>query len=274
MEDVLVNLGRHEVLTLSLFSRLIGSSENSIAQTLRTLQEIDHVVFSNSFKPDDYRASGMLPNAYWLSAKGAQWVADEFPATYPRHHDKYRSVQTIPHDIACAETHIAIYDFCVRERLNLGWQKANYSRKIVKPDGVFEITGEKTAHYFLELENKKKKFKSHDYEKQKKGLYDKFKPYVDFYGTSKFKDEWGFRYFNVIIPMRDAQARDNVLVHFAGGCNCLDPKNQRLHKNAPFKLQSDILWFTTYEDITTKTDQKIFYTPKDYEKVAYSFLST
>ena len=150
---------------------------------------------------------------------------------------------------------------CIRDSLDseLGWKKGG--NHIIKPDDTFEITKQKTSHFFLEEEYKRKDFSS---------LYEKFKPYVTLHGTGQMKETWGFRYFTVIVPMRDSEAMVNVLTHFEGECNCVDRKLRLLHKNAPFKLPSDILWFTTHQDIIENPSGTIFRTSRGN---SYSFLN-
>lgn len=266
--SVLENLARYEVLTSRDLADLIyGDTDHAaittINQTLESLDLRHRLVNRIFFRPDYYKGRGNLPNASGLSKQGVATALDRWPATYPKEFAAEHSPHTIEHELKRARTHIQIQKLCEKNDWTLGWRKGDIYH-LVKPDDLFEITREKTAHFFLEEEHKKKNLDS---------LYDKFKPYVDFHGTSKFKEAWGFRYFNVIIPMRDAQARDNVLIHFAGGCNCLDPKLRKKHAGSPFRLQSDILWFATHEDITTKTAEKIFYTPRRHEEPTYSFLN-
>ena len=182
--------------------------------------------------------------------EGAKYAEEYHPQTYPKYHGAERSKYTLDHDIKRSETRTAIFNMCDDLDLKLGWKKTDLFH-FVKPDDLFEITQTKTARFFLEEENKKKNLKE---------MYEKLKPYVDVRGSEKFKEAWGFKYFNVIISMRNQEAAITVLTHFAGGCNCVDFVNKRLHRNAPFKLQSDILWFTTHEVITTRTIETIFLT--------------
>ena len=198
------------------------------------------------------RAKARLPNVTGLSELGVELANELWPLTYPKTFSASHSPHTIQHDLNRAHTHIAIAHLCKDEGWQLGWQKGGYH--LVKPDDVFEITKEKTAHFFLEEEHKKKDYAA---------LYEKLKPYVQLHGTGDMKEAWGFRYYTVIVPMRDAEAMLNVLTHFKGGCNCIDPKMKYLHKNSPFKLITDVLWFTTHDEITKEPYNPIFHTSKD-----------
>ncbi len=261
---ILENLARFEVLNvkqlcLILYGEVNDTHEGSLRRSLRILKS-KHFIHTGSYCPDGYE-DRRLPIAVWLSEEGAELAQDKWPQTYPKYHGRQRSKYTLDHDIKRADTHQAIAKMCEENRWKLGWKKTDLFHGI-KPDDFFEITGTKTARFFLEEENKKKNFKE---------MYDKLKPYVDFRGTDKFKEKWGFKYFNVIIPMRDAEASESALIHFSGKCNCIDPKHKSMHQNAPFKLASDILWFTEHELLINNPSGTIFAAPTDKPKL-YRFL--
>lgn len=192
---------------------------------------------------------GNLPNASGLSEDGVKLAQDRWPATYPKEFPLTHSPHTIEHDLRRARTHIKIHALASEKGWGIGWKKGG--NHTVKPDDTFELTRTRTAHFFLEEEYKRKDFDA---------MYEKFKPYVDLHGTGTMKETWGFRYYTVIVPMRDADARDNLLAHFKGSCNCIDPKLRKMHAGAPFKLTTDILAFTTNEDITLRTEKPILHT--------------
>ncbi len=192
---------------------------------------------------------GNLPNASGLSEDGVTIAEDRWPATYPKEFRLTHSPHTIEHDLRRARTHIKIHALAGEKGWSIGWKKGG--NHLVKPDDTFELTLTKTAHFFLEEEYKRKDFDA---------LYQKFKPYVDLHGSGQMKGTWGFRYYTVIVPMRDAQARDNLLAHFKGSCNCIDPKLRKMHAGAPYQLVTDILAFTTHKDITERTSEKILHT--------------
>ena len=250
---ILENLARFEVLNvkqlcLLMYGEIDDTHEGSLRRSLRILKG-KGFIHTCAYCPDGYNER-KLPLAAWLSEEGARFAEYRWTGTYPKYHGKERSRYTIDHDIKRADTHEAIFKLCEEQGFTLGWRKTDLSH-FVKPDDIFEITKEKTARFFLEEENKKKNLKE---------MYEKLKAYVEMRGSDKCKEHWGFKYFNVIIPMRNKEAAMSVLTHFAGDCNCQDFVNKRLHKNAPFKLQSDTLWFTTHDMITTQTTDKIFLT--------------
>jgi hypothetical protein len=260
-DELLETLARFEVLTSRDLSQLLKGNTahpsittiNKALVSLRTRHGLTNRVY---FIPENYRGRGNNPNAWGLSKDGAELAEDKWPYTHPKVFSATHSPHTIQHDLNRARTHIAIADLCNREGWELGWKKGGYH--LVRPDDVFEITKTKTAHFFLEVEHKKKDFPA---------LYEKLKPYVELHGQGEMKSGWGFRNYTVIVPMRDVDAMMNVLAHFKGGCNCIDPKMKSLHKrgilsDGPFKLITDVLWFTTHDDVTKNPGGKIFHTTK------------
>jgi len=230
---------------------------NSINNTLKRLV-IDGLVNQVYYRPESYLGRGNLPNVSGLSDKGVAYATEHWPFTYPKAFSATHSPHTIEHDLKRARTHIAISALADKQNWDLGWQKGGYH--LVKPDDVFELTGTKTAHFFFEEEHKKKDFEA---------LYTKLKPYVDLHGKNEMKAAWGFRYYTVIIPMRDREAMENVLSHFKGVCNCIDRTMKYLHRSAPFKLITDVLAFTTHEDITARTGEAILHTTKRQQPLSF-----
>lgn len=260
--QILENLARFEVLTTRDLSILIyGDDKHShittINKTLDILDKRHRLVNRIYFRPEVYMGRGNLPNASGLSDEGVKLAQERWPATYPKEFPKTHSPHTIEHDLRRARTHIKIQALANERGWRIGWKKGG--NHIVKPDDTFELTGTKTAHFFLEEEYKRKDFEA---------MYEKFKPYVDLHGSGQMKEIWGFRYYTVIVPMRDAQARDNLLTHFRGSCNCIDPKLKKMHAGTPFKLMSNILAFTTHEDIIERTHDEILYTPQASEPMS------
>jgi hypothetical protein len=251
---LLENLARFEVLTTRDLALIIyGNEEEQSTRTInRTLSNLNKAGFVNQifFRPELYRGSGTLPNASGLSVKGVELAAERWPETYPKEFPVTHSPHTIEHDLRRARTHIQINALAKAMNWEIGWKKGG--NHIVKPDDVFELTHHKTTHFFLEEEHKKKDFDA---------LYEKLKPYVTLHGSGQMKDAWGFRYYTVLIPMRDAESMENVLVHFKGSCNCVDPKLRYMHKGSPFKIFTDILAFTTHDDVMQKPNETIFHTP-------------
>jgi hypothetical protein len=252
--QILEHLARYEVLTTRDLSFLIyGDDEHShittINKTLDILDKRHRLVNRIYFRPEKYLGRGNLPNASGLSEDGVKLAEEQWPATYPKEFPLTHSPHTIEHDLRRARTHIAIHALAREKGWSIGWKKGG--NHLVKPDDTFELTHTKTAHFFLEEEYKRKDFDA---------MYEKFKPYVELHGSGQMKEIWGFRYYTVIVPMRDAEARDNLLAHFKGSCNCIDPKLKKMHAGAPFKLTTDIIAFSTNEDITEHAAEEVLHT--------------
>lgn len=253
--QVLEHLARFEILTARELSFLVYGDDDhthitTINKTLAILDTKQHLVNRIYFRPESYLGRGNLPNASGLSAKGVELANEYWPATYPKEFPLTHSPHTIEHDLQRARMHMNIYAMAEDKQWKLGWKKGD--NLLVKPDDIFEITAEKTAHFFMESERKKKDFDD---------LFTKLKAYVDLHGSGKMKEAWGFRWFTVIVPMRSAEAMNNLLVHLQGKCNCIDRPRKLKHATGKFKLASDVLALTTYEDMITRTDQQILHTP-------------
>lgn len=191
--------------------------------------------------------------AYWLVEKGARYVRDKYPATDPKYHGETRSELNIIHDLHRTDTRTAIYEMCEKQDFQIGWKKTDLFHK-VKPDDLFEITKTKTARFFLEQEVHKKSFEE---------MHDKLESYIRLRDSEEFKTRWGFKFFTVLIPMRDINSMQNLIIHLRGACNCLDRRFKEMHKNAPFLLESQHLWFTTSESMVNNASGKIFFNTFD-----------
>jgi hypothetical protein len=247
----------NETVTARMLAKLVYGNDNH--STITTLNKILDIlddrcglIHRTFYRPYNYSGRGNLPNVSWLSPYGAEKANELFTNTYPKSFLPSRSFLNIPHDIARAETHISFSDLCKKEGWRLGWRKGDRGSRLVRPDDIFEITQNKTAHFFLEEEHIKKTFDA---------LYLKLKPYVTFHDTGQMKEAWGFRYYTVIVPMRDRDAMTNLITHFKGSCNCIDPKLKYMHKGSPFKLHTDVLAFTTHEDVMERTGESILHAP-------------
>lgn len=251
---ILENLSRFEVLTSRDLSFLIYGDDKhhhiTILNKTLTALRASGLVNQIYFRPEIYRGRGNLPNASGLSEKGVTLATERWPATYPKEFPLTHSPHTIEHDLRRARTHIKIAELAKHSGWELGWKKGD--NRFIKPDDIFEITLTKTSHFFLEEEYKRKDFEA---------LYEKLKPYVDLHGGGEMKDEWGFRYYTVIVPMRDAEAMNNLLTHFKGLCNCVDRKLKTMHRDAPYKLITDVVALTTHEDMMERTNEPILHTP-------------
>jgi hypothetical protein len=251
---VLEHIARHEILTINqlvylIYGTLNGNdlkvAQTSIQRTVRTLKAQKYLQ-TRFFRTEGFKGRGKYPNAIWLLEKGAEWARDNCPQTDPKYHGDDRSDNNIMHDLKRSDARIAIYDLCAEHNLAIGWKKTDLFHQI-KPDDLFEITKNKTLHFFLELERTKKPYRIYDTDKRQKSIYDKLFPYTQLYGTQQCKDLFGFKYFTVIIPMRDDNSARNLLVHLDGGCNCPDPTAKRLHRSQPLKMNHSMLYITALD---------------------------
>lgn len=247
-QDVLLNVARHELLTINQLVYLIYGLTHADSQlavwqastrrTVRTLRKQGylHTMF---FRPPGFKGQGKYPTAIWLSEKGREYALEHFPHTDPKSHGAQRSDLNIIHDTLRTDTRIALYEMAERLNLKVACKKTDLFH-IVKPDDLYEFTNGKVLHYFLEQERVKKDCQE---------LYEKFLPYVQYHDTRQFKQLWGFRRFHVVVPMRSREAAQSTRLHFAGGCNCIDPKIRTLHAKASFKLDTKLFTFVSHEEL-------------------------
>ena len=210
-----------------------------------------------SYRPDDYDY-GTLPYACGLSFDGVLWAQENFQWTDPKELIKDHSPLTLEHEIKRARFHMKIVEMCDQHGFELFWKKTDLNHT-VKPDDVFAIKRqEKTTYYFFELENKRKSFKE---------MLEKYKRYEEYYGTQKCKDEWkDFKTFTVVTQIRTEEARQNILKFLAGEpvTEYRGGKGSAIVNPTPIKRSN--FWFAM------EVEPFSFLTPKDYQKVAYSFL--
>jgi hypothetical protein len=210
-------------------------------------------VSCNWYRPEQFKGKGKYPLAYWLVEQGEQWAREHYPATDPKSHGETRAELNILHDLLRTDVRTTLYEFADRIGAEIGCRKTDLAHTI-KPDDLYEITKGKTIRLFTEVERVKKSYEE---------MYDKLEPYVKLRGSHDFKDNWGFSYFTVIIPMRDIESMQNLIVHFRGACNCADYRFRKMHKKAQFRLESKHLWFTTTESLLHNTHEKIFFNTAD-----------
>lgn len=108
-----------------------------------------------------------------------------------------------------------------------------------------------TLYYFLEME----RAKIGHYRDGEPSIMRKLGKYYEYYGTDKCEKEWiDFRQFRVIVIQRTHERRENLL--------------KQLNKEYNHRM----FWLTTEPGYRYDIGGDIFNTPKDFEKVAYSFL--
>jgi hypothetical protein len=260
-KQVLENLANFYALTIKDLSSLVYSETNETheASLRRCLGKLEAAGLVNriSYRPDDYDY-GTLPYACGLSFDGVLWAQENFQWTDPKELIKDHSPLTLEHEIKRARFHMKIVEMCDQHGFELFWKKTDLNHT-VKPDDVFAIKRqEKTTYYFFELENKRKSFKE---------MLEKYKRYEEYYGTQKCKDEWkDFKTFTVVTQIRTEEARQNILKFLAGEpvTEYRGGKGSAIVNPTPIKRSN--FWFAM------EVEPFSFLTPKDYQKVAYSFL--
>ena len=154
--------------------------------------------------------------------------------------------------------HIHLKQFCEKHKLILTWhQPVIDHKKAINPDAYFGITdpakpeGRNTFHYFLEIERSK----IGNYREGKPSIIRKLQKYHEYYDTELCEKEWGFRKFRVLLTLRNAERQYNLCARL--------PTEGMNHR---------MFWITTETLYKENIGGEIFRTPKDFAKVAYSFL--
>ncbi|MGB8006433.1 MAG: replication-relaxation family protein [Terriglobales bacterium] len=232
--------------------------ESAIRRCLIALDR-DGLVNRISYRPDDYPGYGTLPFACGLTFHGLCWAQENCAWTDPKELIKDHSPLTLEHEIKRARFHMKVVELAKKHKLELFWRKTDLNHT-VKPDDVFAIKRDgKITYYFFELENKRKSFKE---------MLEKYRRYEDYYGTDKCKEEWkDFKTFTVVTQIRSHEALCNILKYLAGQevTEFRNGKGNRIVNDHPINRNN--FWFS-FEEEPFK-----FWTPKDFEKVTYSFIS-
>ena len=199
------------------------------------------------------RESGGVTYVYGLSDKGVKFVETIWPdaKTFDEH-----SQRTLDHELEISFFHIALKKFATKNKLKLYWQQSDL-KCTVSPDSMFAITdpakpeGKNTLYYFLEME----RAKIGHYRDGEPSIMRKLGKYYTYYGSDACEKEWtDFRQFRVIVVQRTHERRENLL--------------KQLNK----ELNHRMFWLGTEASYKTDIGGEIFRTPKDWEKVGYSFL--
>jgi hypothetical protein len=198
--------------------------------------------------------SGGRTYAHGLSDKGVKFCESLWPEakTFDEH-----SQRTLDHELEISFFHIALKKFCEKNKLKLHWEQSDL-KCTVSPDAMFAITdpakpeGKNTLFYFLEME----RAKIGHYRDGEPSIMRKLGKYYEYYGTDKCEKEWtDFRQFRVIVIQRTHERRENLL--------------KQLNKEYNHRM----FWLTTEPEYKYDIGGDIFNTPRDWEKVGYSFLS-
>jgi hypothetical protein len=202
------------------------------------------------------RERGNISYVYGLSDKGRIWVA-----SYASAHDGYlksfdeHSARTLDHELEISYFHIALNQFTHKKSLNLYWQQADLKTDHIHPDAYFAITdpakpeGKNTYHYFLEIERSK----IGNYKDGQPSIIRKLSAYYKHFDTNLCEKDWGFKQFRIIVVQRTEERMENLLTTLSEN-----------HRHRMF-------WLTTEGKYKQDIGAEIFKTPKDFEKVGYSF---
>ncbi len=164
--------------------------------------------------------SGRLPHyeqVYWLSPSGVALARacglcdDDFPLTHGR------SQQTLAHETALTDVHLAVERFCALHARELFWQQHRLKRR-VNPDALFALTDparpteDSTAYYFLELERWREAGHRHG----RSALLRRLHRYATYQSSSECRRDWEwFDEFRVILVLATERRRTNLLARLA-----------------------------------------------------------
>src|SRR6185437_1747087 len=154
----------------------------------------------------------------------------------------------------------------------------------ISPDLLFSLKdptlpeGKNTWFFFVEFE----RAKLSKYESGIPSILPKLRDFYELYNTDEAEQLWGFRKFRVIVIQRTDRRRETLLEHLS--TTKLHRSDRGIHDReitpekrectcTPHTLENRMFWLTTQELFKRDIGGEIFKTPKDYEKVAYSFLS-
>lgn len=199
------------------------------------------------------REHGASTYVYGLTYHGVKYCASIFP--YAKGFDEH-SRRTLDHELEISWLHMALKKFAAKHKLVLYWQQSDL-KCTISPDAMFALTdpsrpeGKNTFFYFLEIE----RAKIGHYVNGKPSIITKLQKYYDYYNSDVCQKEWNFRQFRTIVVQRNEERSTNLLKELAA------------------RFSHRTFWLTNEEAYRKDIGGQIFRTPKDFEKVAYSFLS-
>lgn len=165
------------------------------------------------------------------------------------------SLRTLDHELSISEFHIEFMR--AFPKLRIVWKQSNIKRGI-SPDAYFSVTdpslpeGKNTMHYFLEIE----RAKIGNIVNGEPSIIRKLAHYYEYYNSDECQKDWGFRQYHVIVVVRNSDKQYNLC--------------ERLAKDYAHRM----FWIATEPAFKENIQGEIFRTPRDYPKVAYSFLSS
>lgn len=212
--------------------------------TLDALHREGYVHRIAHFEPSPNAWKGNNSWVYGLSDKG---VKDFGGKTFDEH-----SERTLDHELEISCFHIALVRFWqAADSPELYWQQTDLKRGI-HPDALFKLRTPKGEYaFFLEIE----KSKVGNVRDGEPSIVRKLQRYAEYYDTDQCQNHWGFRKFRVIVVHKNWTRTKNLL--------------DVLNGSLPHRM----FWLTAEEAYKSRIGEEIFQTPKDHDKIAYSFLS-
>ncbi|HLY39685.1 MAG TPA: replication-relaxation family protein [Terracidiphilus sp.] len=199
---------------------------------------------------DDTAERATIVYAYFLNDSGAALLEDPAAAFT-------KESQLIPrHEIEITQFHMHLKRWTDKCGLILHWRQPKMDHgKTINPDAYFGIedpklpVGKNTFHYFLEMERSP----LGNYKNGEPSIMRKLAKYYELYDSSDCEKQWGFRKFRVVTVVRNADKMYNL-------CKLMSEK-----------FSHRMFWMTTEPLFRENIGGEIFHTPKDWQKIAYSF---
>jgi hypothetical protein len=253
--DVLAALAEFYCLRPKDLARLSRNREptesdiRSINATLKLLREQNLVRRIPYFDSRQY--AGTITYVYGLNHAATRKIGE--PARYFDDH----SVRTLEHELEISLFHIALKMLCQSHRWELHWrQDAISHHRSVNPDASFVLTKPERGEannkfaFFLEIERSK----IGNFKQGEPSIVRKLTRYASYFDAEQCERDWGFRKFRILLVQPSETRKQHLL--------------RLLHE----RLNHRMFWLTTEPLYKANIGGRIFHTPKDHEKVAYSLL--
>jgi hypothetical protein len=252
--DALAALNEFYCLRPKDFARLHFNTKNpsesntrSINATLQLLRQ-ENLVYPIRYYPSK-QTIGQATFVYGLTRKAVREL--ESGRLFDEH-----SERTLDHELEISLFHLDLKELCEKHGWHLTWEQDSIDgKREINPDAFFAITkpelpqNKNTFPFFLEIERSK----IGNYRDGKPSILRKLEKYADHFDSSQCEKEWGIRKFRVLI-VQPNETRRTYLVHTLAE-----------------KLPTRMFWLTTEDLYRQNIGGEIWKTPKDGEKVAYSF---
>ena len=253
--DVLAALAEFYCLRHKDLARLSRNREptesdiRSVNATLQLLREENLIRRIPYF--DSRQSVGTVTFLYGLSYAAVRRIGES-----ARYFDDH-SVRTLEHELEISLFHMALKALCQSNRWDLRWhQDAISHHRPVNPDAFFVITKPERGEannsfgFFLEIERSK----IGNFKEGEPSIIRKLTKYASYFDTEQCQRDWGLRKFRILLVQPSETRKQHLL--------------RLLHD----RLNHRMFWLTTEPSYKDNIGDRIFHTPKDYPKVAYSFL--